>query len=55
MLIKSLTGLLLVRRRVVSLRLGDAVGKPLFCRSALCLATQGALTGHSQIDDPNHA
>jgi hypothetical protein len=55
MLIKSLAGLLPVRRRMVSRRLGNAVGKSLVCRTVLGLATQGALTGHPQIDDLNHA
>jgi hypothetical protein len=55
MLIKSLTGLPPVRRRMVSLRLRDAVSKPLLRRTTFGLATQGAFAGHPQIDDLNHA
>jgi hypothetical protein len=55
MLIESLAGLFPVRRRMVAFRLRDAMGEPPFGGAAFGLAAQGALAGHSQIDDLNHA
>jgi hypothetical protein len=55
MLIKSLAGLIPVRRRMVSLRFRSAVSSPLLCCTTFGLATQGTLTGHPQIDYFNHA
>ena len=54
MLIKSLAGLILVRRRSVALRFGGAVGEPLFGGVVFGLAASGALAGHPQIDDLSH-
>jgi len=55
MLVKSLAGLLLVRRRVLSVWLGDAMGNPPFSGAAFGFAAQRALAGHPQIHDLNHA
>ena len=54
MLIESLAGLVLVRRRTVTLRFGDAVGKPLFGGVVFGFAACGALTGDPQVDDLSH-
>jgi len=55
MLIESLAGLVLVRRRTVALRLGDAVGEPLFGGVAFGFAACDALAGEPQVDDLSHA
>jgi hypothetical protein len=55
MLIESLAGLVLVRRRPVALRLGGAVGEPLFGGVAFGFAACGALAGNPQVDDLSHA
>jgi hypothetical protein len=54
MLIETLAGLVAVRRRLVALRFGDAVDKPLFGGLAFGLAARGALSDHPQIDDLSH-
>jgi hypothetical protein len=55
MLIKSETGLITVRRRLLALRFGCAVGNPLFGGMLLRFAAIGALASHSQIHDFSHA
>jgi len=55
MLIQSETGLVTVRRRLVALRFGRAVGNSLFGGMLLRLAAIGALASHPQIDDFSHA
>src|SRR3954447_26031353 len=55
MLIESLAGLVLVRRRTVALRLGGAVGEPLFGGVAFDFAACDALAGEPQVDDLSHA
>jgi hypothetical protein len=54
MLIKSLAGLIPVRRCSVALRFGGAMGKPLFGGVVFGLAACDALAGHPQIDDLSH-
>jgi hypothetical protein len=54
MLIESLAGLILVRRRPVALCFGGAMGKPLFGGVAFGLAAYGALASYTQIDDLSH-
>src|SRR5436853_4240533 len=54
MLIESLAGLVLVRRRTVALRFGGAMSKPLFGGVALGLAACGSLASDTQIDDLSH-
>jgi hypothetical protein len=54
MLIESVAGLVAVRRRTVALRLGDAVGEPLFGGTVFGLAACGALAGDPQVDDFSH-
>jgi len=54
MLIKNLAGLILVRRRPVTLDFGGAMGKPLFGGVVFGLAACGALAGDPQVDDLSH-
>jgi hypothetical protein len=55
MQIKSVAGLVLVRRRMIALQFGDAMGKPLFGGVVSGLAACGALSGDPQVDDLSHA
>jgi hypothetical protein len=55
MLIKSMTGLVQVRRCLVALRFGCAMGNPLFSGMPIGVAAIGAFASHSQIDDFSHA
>ena len=55
MLIKSQTGLVAVRRRLVALRFGHAVSNPLFGGMVFGFAAVGALARHPKIDDFSHA
>src|ERR1700742_4223260 len=55
MLIESVAGLIAVRCRTVALRLGDAVGEPLFGGVAFGLAVSGALASEPKVDDLSHA
>jgi hypothetical protein len=55
MLIESLAGLVLVRRRFVMLRFGDTVSDPLLSGMLFGFAAGGAFAGHPQIDDLSHA
>ena len=54
MLIESLAGLVTVRRRLLALRFGSAMGEPLFGGAAFGVAAGGALAGDPQIDDLGH-
>jgi hypothetical protein len=55
MLIELLAGLVPVRRRMVALPFGRAMGEPPFGGAAFSLVPFGALAGHPQIDDLCHA
>ena len=55
MLIKCVTGLITVRRRLAALRLGCAVGNTLSGGMLLGFAAIGALASQPQIDDFSHA
>lgn len=55
MLFKCVTGRITVRRRLAALRLGCAVGNPLFGGMLFGLAAVGALASQPQIDDFSHA
>jgi hypothetical protein len=55
MLIESLAGLVAVRRRLVAVRFGDAVGEPLLGGAVFGLAACGALACDPQVDDFSHA
>src|ERR1043165_278592 len=55
MLIKSQTGLVAVRRRLVALRFGHAVSNALFGGMVFGFAAAGALACHPKIDDFSHA
>ena len=54
MLIKCVTGRITVRRRLAALRLGCAVGNPLFGGMLFGLAAVCALASQPQIDDFSH-
>ena len=54
MLIKSLAGLILVRRRSVALRFGGAMGKPLFGGVVFGLTACCTFAGQPQIHDLSH-
>src|SRR5438132_3182747 len=55
MLIKSLTGLVAVRRSLVAPRFGHAVSNPLSGGMTIGFAAVGALACHPKIDDFSHA
>jgi hypothetical protein len=55
MLIESVAGLLLVRRRMVALRFGSAMGEPLFGGVVFGFAACGTLARDPQIDNFSHA
>ena len=55
MLIESLAGLVAVRRRLVALRLGSAMGEPLLRGVVFGLVACRALACGPQIDDLSHA
>jgi hypothetical protein len=55
MLIKSQTGLVAVRRRLVAPRFGYAVSNPLSGGMVFGFAAVGALARHPKIDDFSHA
>jgi hypothetical protein len=54
MLIEGLAGLVLVRRRTVAFRFGDAMSESLFGGVPFGGVAFGALAGDSQIDDLSH-
>ena len=54
MLVEKLTGLVAVRRCLIALRFGRAVGEPLFGDMAFSFAPGGSLARHPQIDDLSH-
>jgi hypothetical protein len=54
MLIERLAGLGAVRRRMVPLTLGDAMGKPLFGGAAFGFVACRSLASDPQIDDLSH-
>ena len=55
MLIESVTGLIAVRRRTVTLRVGDTVRKPLLRGVAFGLCAGGPFANEPQVDDLGHA
>src|SRR5215475_2518636 len=55
MLIKSQTGLIAVRRRLVAPRFGHAVSNPLSGGMSIGFAAVGALACHPKVDDFSHA
>lgn len=54
MLIKSVTGLVQVRRRLLALRFGCAVSNALISSMLFGLAAIGALASQPQVDDFRH-
>jgi hypothetical protein len=54
MLVKSVAGLITVRRRTVAIRFGRTMGEPLFGGAAFGLVAVGALARGPQIDDLSH-
>jgi hypothetical protein len=54
MLIESLAGIVTVRRRLIALRFGSAMGEPLFGSAAFGFAAGGARSRDPQVEDLGH-